>query len=163
MPNTQSWKQKIPGLHNYSNKLLEHIKVIPKVSLSSSCLFGSPFTPYPHPLPLFQWYTQSKDILINLNMKCWFSAFNARGSRLIIVVVQLGAVKINVAVEAFKEKGKTGRNSVYYQNWWVFFEFHPPLNANVLFFAGLFLISPCMTKLRVPVLCFSYFTDNSIV
>jgi hypothetical protein len=35
------------------------------------------------------------------------------------------------------------------------------LNANVLFFAGFLWISPSMTKLRVLVLCFSYFTDNS--
>jgi hypothetical protein len=59
----------------------------------------------------------------------WFSALNARGSRLIIVVVQVGAVKINVAVEAFKEKGKTGRNSVYYQNWWFFFWVSSPLEC----------------------------------
>jgi hypothetical protein len=39
-------------------------------------------------------------------MKCWNSAFNAQGSRPIIVVVQLGAVKIYVAaaVEALREK-----------------------------------------------------------
>ncbi len=30
-------------------------------------------------------------------MKCWNSAFNAQGSRVIIVVVQVGAVKIYVA------------------------------------------------------------------
>jgi hypothetical protein len=165
MHNTQSWKQKIPGLHNYYNKLLEHIKVIPKVTLSSSCLWVSFHPPMPSPFPLFQWYTQSKDILINLSMKCWFSAFNAQGSRLIIVVVQLGAVKINVAtVEALRKKERQDENSVYYQNWWFFFEFHPALNANVLF-CRFFLINLtlCMTKLRVLVLCFSYFTDNSIV
>jgi len=38
-------------------------------------------------------------------MKCWKSAFNAQGSRVIIVVVQVGAVKIYVAaVEALKRK-----------------------------------------------------------
>ncbi len=38
-------------------------------------------------------------------MKCRNSAFNAQGSRLIILVVQVGAVKIYVAaVEAFREK-----------------------------------------------------------
>ncbi len=38
-------------------------------------------------------------------MKCWYSTFNAQGSRLIIVVVQLGAVKMCVAaVEALKKK-----------------------------------------------------------
>jgi hypothetical protein len=58
-------------------------------------VFGPPFTPY----PLFQWYPQSKDILMNLSMECSYSAFNAQGSRLIIVVIQLGAVKRYVAVQ----------------------------------------------------------------
>ncbi len=38
-------------------------------------------------------------------MKCWSSAFNAQDSRVIIVVVQIGAVKIYVAaVEALGKK-----------------------------------------------------------
>jgi hypothetical protein len=38
-------------------------------------------------------------------MKCWYSAFNAQGSRVITVVVQVGAVKIYVAaVDAFRKK-----------------------------------------------------------
>jgi hypothetical protein len=38
-------------------------------------------------------------------MKCRNSAFNAQGSRVIIVVVQVGAVKIYVAgVEALRKK-----------------------------------------------------------
>ncbi len=39
-------------------------------------------------------------------MKCWNSAFNAQGSRVIIVVVHVGAVKIYVAaaVEALRKK-----------------------------------------------------------
>ncbi len=61
-----------------------------------------------------------------------------------------------------QEKGKTGWNSVYHQNWW-FFKFQPPSNANVLFFGGFFVnLTLCMTKLRVLVLCLSYFADNSI-
>ncbi len=37
-------------------------------------------------------------------MKCWNSAFNAQGSRLIIVVVQLGAVNANVLLwQVFKK------------------------------------------------------------
>ncbi len=95
------------------------IRVIRKLTLSSPSIWAS-FYPY----PLFQWYPQSKDILLNLSIKCWNSTFNAQGSRLIIV----GAVKIYVA----HEKGKTGWNSVYHQNSW-FYEFHPPLNANVHF------------------------------
>ncbi len=68
-------------------------KVIPKVSLSC--------TPY----PLFQWHPQSKEILLNLNMECWNLAFNAQGSRVIIIAAQVGAVKIYVAaVEALRKK-----------------------------------------------------------
>ncbi len=38
-------------------------------------------------------------------MKCWNSAFNAQGSRVIIVVVQGGAVKIPVAaMKALRKK-----------------------------------------------------------
>jgi hypothetical protein len=60
-----------------------------------------------------------------------------------------------------QEKGKTGWNSFYHQNWW-FSECHPPLNANVLLSRFFFNLTPCMTKLRVLVLCFSHFADNSI-
>jgi hypothetical protein len=61
-------------------------------------------------------------------MKCWKSEFNAQGSRLIIVALQVGA-------EALKKKEKTGWNSVHHKNWgpphpWMlmffkFFESHP--------------------------------------
>ncbi len=46
------------------------------------------------------------DAATQYEMKCWYSAFNAQGSRLIIVVVQVGAVKIYAAaaVEALKRK-----------------------------------------------------------
>ncbi len=38
-------------------------------------------------------------------MECWNSAFNAQGSRVIIVVVQVGEVKIYVAaLEALRKK-----------------------------------------------------------
>jgi hypothetical protein len=46
-------------------------------------------------------------------MKCWNSAFPVQGSRVIIVVVQVGAMKIYMAAVAH-EKRKTGGNSVYY-------------------------------------------------
>jgi len=55
--------------------------------------------------PLFQWSLQSKEILLNLGMKCWNSAFNAQGSRVSIVAVHVGAVKIYVvAVQALRKK-----------------------------------------------------------
>jgi hypothetical protein len=53
-------------------------------------------------------------------MKWWNSAFNAQGSRVIIVVLQVGAVKICVVASSgsAQEKGKRGWNSVYHQDWW---------------------------------------------
>jgi len=70
------------------------IRVICKVTLS--------FTPY----PLFQWYPQSEEFFYkNRSMKCSNSAFNTQGSRLIIEVVQVGAVKIYVAaMKALRKK-----------------------------------------------------------
>jgi hypothetical protein len=41
-------------------------------------------------------------------------------------------------------------------------KFHSPLNANVLFCKGFFNLTLCVTKLRVLVLSFPHFTDNSI-
>ncbi len=52
-----------------------------------------------------------RNFLLNLGMKCQNSAFNAQGWRVIIVLVQVRAVKICVApsgVEALKKKGKRG-------------------------------------------------------
>jgi hypothetical protein len=51
-------------------------------------------------------------------MKCSKSAFNAQGSRLVIVALQVGAVKIYavVTLEALKIKGKAGLNSVHHKN-----------------------------------------------
>jgi len=89
--------------HRYSSHPQQiHItlRVIGKVTLS--------FTPY----PFFQWYLRSKEILLNLSLKCQNSGFNAQGSRVIMVVVQVGAVKIYVAaVEALR---KEGMNSVHH-------------------------------------------------
>jgi hypothetical protein len=86
-----------------------------KLSIKSPSLSPpilSAFTPY----PLFEWYLQSNEILLNLSMKWWNSAFNAQGWRVIIVVVQVGAVKIYVAaVEGAQGKEKRGWNSVYHQ------------------------------------------------
>jgi hypothetical protein len=67
-----------------------------QVLASSHPVFGLPFIHY----PLFAWGPpQNKEILLNLGMtqKSWDSTFNAQGSRLIIVVVQVRAVKIYVA------------------------------------------------------------------
>jgi len=66
--------------------------LILELSVKSPCLhlvFGHAFISY----PLFQWYPQSKENWLNLNMKCWNSAFNAQGWKLIIVVVEVVPVK----------------------------------------------------------------------
>jgi hypothetical protein len=68
-------------------------------------------------------------------MKCWNSAFNAEGSKLIIVAVQVVAEEIYVtAVEALRKKERQDESPLP-QNWW-FSESYPLLNANVLFFPG---------------------------
>jgi hypothetical protein len=43
-------------------------------------------------------------------MKYWNSAFSAQGSRVIMIVVEVGVVKVHVAaaVEVLRKKGKTG-------------------------------------------------------
>jgi hypothetical protein len=80
-------------------------------SPSVSPPISSAFTPY----PLFQWYPQSREILLNLGMKCWNSAFNAQGSRVIIVVVQVRAVKIYVAaVETLRKKERQDETPVQF-------------------------------------------------
>ncbi len=103
-------------------------------------VFGPPFTPY----PLFQWYLQSKDILINLSMKCWNSAFNnAQGSRLFTVVVQLWTVKIYVtAVEAFRKKERHDETQ-FTTKTDGFLSFIPCWTL-MYFFADCFWISPCV-------------------
>jgi hypothetical protein len=96
-------------------------------------------------------------------MKCWNSAFNAQDSRLIIVVVQLGEVKIcAVAVEALRNK--EGQDETQFTTKIDGFLSFIPRWMLMYIFAGFFVnLTLCMTKLRVPVLCFSYFTDNSNV
>jgi hypothetical protein len=61
--------------------------------VTSPCLSLGLLSP---PIPSFQWYVQSKEILLNLSMKCWNSPFTAEGSRVIIVVAEVGSVKIYV-------------------------------------------------------------------
>ncbi len=85
------------------------IQVIRKKSSSRSTPVPYAFTFYPP----FQWYPQSKEILLNLGMKCWSSAFNAQDLRVIVVVVQVGTIKIYVAAVEALEKGKRGWNSQF--------------------------------------------------
>jgi hypothetical protein len=69
-------------------------------------------------------------------------------------------VKINVAaVEALMKKERQGETQ---ETGW-FPEFHPLLNANVLFCRFIFNLTLCMTKLRVLVVSFPDFTDISSI
>jgi len=75
-------------------------KIYLKLSIKSPSLWP------PNTYPLFQWYPQNKEILLNLSMKCWNLAFDAQGSRVIINIVQVGAVKKYVAgVKALRKEG----------------------------------------------------------
>ncbi len=62
----------------WTHKILTIIGLILKLFVKSSSL--SPLVPsaFTHYL-LFQWYPQSNEILSNLSMKCWNSAFSAQG------------------------------------------------------------------------------------
>jgi hypothetical protein len=83
-------------------------------------------------------------------MKCWYSAFNAQGSRLIIVVVQLGAVKIYVAaMEALRKKER--QDETQFTTKIDGFLSFIPIWTLLYFFCRFFLnLTLCMTKLRVP-------------
>jgi len=75
-------------------------------------------------------------------MKCWKPAFNVQGSGLIIVPLQVGAVKIYAAtVEALKKKERQGETQFITKT-----EVPPPLNANFILF---FESRLTMVKLRV--------------
>jgi hypothetical protein len=102
--------------------------------------------------------------MLQLSVNCWSSAVNARGSRLIIVVVQVGAVKIYVAVVEALRKKETQYETQFITKIDGFLSFIPPWML-MYFFLQVFKKSypVYMTKLRVLVLCFSYFMDNSIV
>jgi hypothetical protein len=110
LPSSKAWEmESLLSLQSFHARWEDDCrlnKLIIKVTLS--------FTPYLlcfHPLsPLFSGYPQSKKFLLNLSMKCWnFSAFNAQGSRVIIVVVQVGAVKTYVAAVEWRRSGKKER------------------------------------------------------
>jgi len=75
-------------------------------------------------------------------MKSWYSAFNAQGSRLIIVVVQLGALKIYVAAVETLRKRKDNDETQFTTKIDAFLSFIPTLNANVLFCRFFFKCHP---------------------
>jgi hypothetical protein len=100
-------------------------RVFRKVTLSSPFLWASFH-------PLFQ---QSEEILLNLTMKCWNLAFNAQGSRVIIVVLQVRAERMKLSLPQ-----KIDSFLSFILSWML-----------MSFFCGFvfFNTTLCMTKLRV--------------
>jgi hypothetical protein len=98
-----SWFAVTRGEHVLPNNNYTLQKFVKSPSFHS--VFGPPFTPK----RLFQWYPQSKEILLNVSMTCSNSAFNAQGSRVIIVE---RSANICSSTGGAQEKGKTGWNSI---------------------------------------------------
>jgi hypothetical protein len=94
-------------------------------------------------------------------MKCWNSAFNAQGSRGILLATGRSSENICSTSEGTQEKRKREWNSGNHQN--VFPEFHPVFLSNVLYGRVFLNVTLFMTKLRVRVVSFPDFTDNSII
>jgi hypothetical protein len=92
-------------------------------------------------------------------MKCWNSAFNAQSSRLIIVVVQLGAVKTYVSAVELLRKKEIQDETQFTTKIDSFLSFIPRWML-MYFFAGFLLLSPFVWP-NSGVLCLSYFTDSS--
>jgi len=133
-----------------------------ELSVKKPCLhpvFGPPLSP---PIPSFSGIRKIKTFLLNLSMKCWNLAFNTQGSRVIILVVQLQTVQIYVATMKALRKKERQDETQFTTKIDGFLSFTPPLNANVLFRKFFLNLTLCMTKLSVLV-CFSSYTDNSIV
>jgi hypothetical protein len=79
-------------------------RVIHEVTLSSPSLSLGLLSP---PVPYFSGICKVRNLWLNLSMKCWNSAVNAQGSRVIIVVDQVGAsVKIYVVWQLWRRSGK---------------------------------------------------------
>ncbi len=134
----------------------ESIRVICNVTLYSPCLWASfhSLSP-PSVVSAKQWnFIKSQYELMKLGIQCTetnYSRCTVKSSE-----------NICSSSGGAQEKVKTGWNSVYHQIRCFFFWVSPSLNANV-FFAGFKNLTPCMTKLRVVMPCFPYFTDNSNV
>jgi hypothetical protein len=101
--------------------------------------------------------------MLQLTTKCWNSAFIPQGSRLIIVIVEVRGVKIYVAAVEALRKMERQDETQFITKIDGFLSFNPRWML-MYFFAGFSKnLTLCMTKLRVLVLCLSYFTDNSNV
>jgi len=131
-------------------------RVIPKVTLSSPCLSAS-F----HPLSPLSVVSTEQRYFNKSQYEMLYSAFRAQVSRLYTVVAQLWAVKIYLAaVEAFRKKERQDETQITTKTDG-FLSFIPCWTL-IYFFAGFFLISPCVWPNTGFWCCvFSHFRDNS--
>jgi hypothetical protein len=96
-------------------------------------------------------------------MKCWNSTFNAQGSRGIIVVVQVGAVKIYVAAEALRKKER-GDETQFTTEIDGLTSLGPQLFRFVKFLFSVTCLMPCYLEIgRFRPLKSQDFTDISII
>jgi hypothetical protein len=116
--------------------VLGHVSVDTKLFVKSPYLLAS-FQP---PNPSFKGIHKVRKFY--LGMKCWKSAFNAQGSRLIIVALQVGAMKIYATiVQALKKRKDRVKLSSPQK-----LKSHHPWILMFLFFGNLTLL---LIKLRV--------------
>ncbi len=103
--------------------------------MSSPYLWG-----YFHPQTPLLVVSTTKEILLNMGLKCWNSTFNAQGSRLLIIIVHVKAVIIYVTiVEEFMKKER--HNEIQFTTKIDgFLSFTP--HWILMFFSYIFLISP---------------------
>jgi len=114
-----------------------------EISVKPPCLWASfhPLTPLLVISAKEGNFIKSQYEMLKLGTKCWISAFNVRGSRGIIVGVQVGAVKIYVAaVEALRKIERQGETQETI-TWWF-----PGFSLLMLTycFCRFFWISPCV-------------------
>ncbi len=60
----------------------------------------------------FNGVCKSKEILLNLGMKCLNITFNAQGSKVFMVFVDVRTMKINITIVEMLKKGGVGENMV---------------------------------------------------
>jgi hypothetical protein len=119
-------------------------------------IFGLAFTPQ---TPLLVIST-TDEILLNMGLKCWNSTFNAQGSRLIIIIVHVKAVRIYVTIVEMLTKKEKHDEIQFTTKIDGCLSFTPPWLL-MYFFIDFFNLTAFMTKLKVLVLCFPYFIDIS--
>jgi hypothetical protein len=105
-------------------------------------------------------------------MKCWNSAFNAYGPRLIIVVVHVGGMKIYVAaVEALRKNERQGETQFTRNRWfsefasthWMLMYFFRKFLKNLILFMIKFSVLMLYFLILQIILLYFYYTPLMII